>query len=73
MRLYILTGTGTKLPTPYRRTALSATDAIRQKSTMHADLCQEVFVEDGRGRPVDWSTLGVLSSREAEAACQLSI
>jgi hypothetical protein len=73
MRLYILTGTGTKLPTPYRRTAMSATDAIRQKSTMLDGPCQEVIVEDGTGRPVDWSTLDVLSSREAEAVCLLSI
>jgi hypothetical protein len=73
MRLYILTGIGTKITTPYRGTALSATDAIRQKSTMLDGLCQEVVVEDGRGRPVDWSTLDVLSSREDEAACLLSI
>jgi hypothetical protein len=73
MRLYILTGIGTKITTPYRRTALSATDAIRQKSTMLDGLCQEVLVEDGRGRPVDWPTVDVLSSREAEATCQLSI
>jgi hypothetical protein len=68
MRLYILTGIGTKITTPYRRTALSAADAVRQKSTMLNGLCQEVVVEDGLGRPVDWPTLDVLSSREAESA-----
>ena len=65
MRLYTLTGIGPKLPTPYRRTALSATDAIRQKSAMLADICQDVVAEDISGCLVDWPTMGGLSMREA--------
>jgi hypothetical protein len=52
---------------------LSATDAIRQESTMLADVCKDAVVEDGRGCPIDWPALDVLSSREDEAAFQRSI
>jgi hypothetical protein len=65
MRLYILIGKDSQLPIAYRRTALSATDAIRKRSAMLANICQEVLVEDRTGCQVDWLTLGQLSMQES--------
>jgi len=65
MRLYTLIGKDPQLPVAYRRTALSATDAMRKRSTMLADICQEVLVEDGTGCRIDWLTLDQLSMEEA--------
>lgn len=65
MRLYTLIGKDPQLPTACRRTALSATDAIRKRSAMLASICQEVLVEDRTGCQVDWLTLGQLSMQES--------
>jgi hypothetical protein len=67
MPLYTVTGIGSNLTIPHRRTALSATDAIRHKSSMLTGLCHEVVVENGKGGQVDWLTLGLLALRESAA------